>query len=246
MSPGRHAFTLIELLFVVATIAVLAAIAVPNFLEAQVRSKVSRTHSDLATLDMGLRSYFADHNAYPPNQELVRSYVLDGATTSGPVNADLPADAPLPGVSDTAESIRSNRTGRNLVSGYDLALLTTPVAYIGTQLLADTFADTRGLPLLYFNYSDIWSDAQERGIQMCRHRRYLLLCYSADTDQGSPNMVNPVRGPWIPYDPTNGTVSAGDIFRFGGQRSMHQPCDYDLPIPEKERPQTEFYGELAI
>jgi len=61
------AFTLIELLFVVATIAILAAIAVPNFLEAQVRSKVARSLDDLHALGAALEAYFIEQRAYPPN-----------------------------------------------------------------------------------------------------------------------------------------------------------------------------------
>jgi prepilin-type N-terminal cleavage/methylation domain-containing protein len=50
-------FTLIELLIVVAIIAILAAIAVPNFLEAQVRAKVSRAHSDMRSIAIALEGY---------------------------------------------------------------------------------------------------------------------------------------------------------------------------------------------
>ena len=56
----RKAFTLIELLIVIAIIAILALIAVPNFLEAQVRAKVSRVHSDERTIATAVESYAVD------------------------------------------------------------------------------------------------------------------------------------------------------------------------------------------
>ena len=61
------AFTLIELLIVVAIIAILAAIAVPNFLEAQVRSKVSKSRNDMRALATALETYKIDTNRYPPS-----------------------------------------------------------------------------------------------------------------------------------------------------------------------------------
>jgi len=70
MRKPRNAFTLIELLIVVAIIAILAAIAVPNFLEAQTRAKVSRVKNDMRAITTGLESYAVDYNKYPPCWDL--------------------------------------------------------------------------------------------------------------------------------------------------------------------------------
>lgn len=64
----NRAFTLIELLIVVAIIAILAAIAVPNFLEAQVRAKCSRAHSDMRSIALALESYKIDSGKYCPQK----------------------------------------------------------------------------------------------------------------------------------------------------------------------------------
>jgi type II secretion system protein G len=61
----RAAFTLIELLIVVAIIAILAAIAVPNFLEAQTRAKVARVKADFRSVGTALEAYRVDTNTYP-------------------------------------------------------------------------------------------------------------------------------------------------------------------------------------
>ncbi len=70
----KSGFTLIELLIVVAIIGILAAIAVPNFLNAQMRAKVSRAVSDERNLSVALESYRLDNNKYP-------SASLAGGTT---------------------------------------------------------------------------------------------------------------------------------------------------------------------
>lgn len=81
MQNQRNAFTLIELLIVVAIIAILAAIAVPNFLEAQTRAKVSRTVSDLRTIATALETYRLDNNNYPPSLPFASDEELGKLTT---------------------------------------------------------------------------------------------------------------------------------------------------------------------
>ncbi len=61
---NKKGFTLIELLIVVAIIGILAAIAVPNFLNAQMRAKVSRTVADMQAVSTSLEQYYLDHNSY--------------------------------------------------------------------------------------------------------------------------------------------------------------------------------------
>ncbi len=52
----QKGFTLIELLIVIAIILILIAIALPNFLEAQIRAKVTREYTDMRTLATGIES----------------------------------------------------------------------------------------------------------------------------------------------------------------------------------------------
>jgi len=213
----NSAFTLIELLIVIAIIAILALIAIPNFLEAQVRSKVSRARIDMASLAAALRSYCADHNAYPPNSPSRREFLAVCAQGN-----DLSASSLF--TPPDAEEIWAAEHSRQTVfpildsSGYDLARLTTPVAYVSRSLPMELFnwryspGPNRQSGLLPYRYVNVVDVHPEPSPVDGVYRRYILSSPGPDLGFSEPN---PVLGPFLPYDPTNGTISDGDLLEFG-------------------------------
>jgi type II secretion system protein G len=61
----QKGFTLIELLIVVAIIGIIAAIAIPNLLNAINRGRQKRTMADMRSIATAVESYQVDFNFYP-------------------------------------------------------------------------------------------------------------------------------------------------------------------------------------
>jgi prepilin-type N-terminal cleavage/methylation domain-containing protein len=195
LAPGnrRRAFTLIELLIVVLIIAILAAIAVPNLLEAQTRAKSARARADLRTVATALEAYCGVFGEYPPNRKSIYY--------------SLPYE------------------------------LTTPIAFLTSRDLLDPFSlhpDPKTIPeqyivfARYYSYHKIvgpegmaddnnpWESIDAPPRNLTAFLKYgAWRMYSSGPDRTFFDGVwnTDERSFDIEYDPTNGTVSFGNIHR---------------------------------
>ena len=65
---GRAAgLTMVELLIVIAIVAILAGVAVPAYSDYRERARIKQAAADLAALSLLINSYQLDARAYPPN-----------------------------------------------------------------------------------------------------------------------------------------------------------------------------------
>src|SRR3954465_13978573 len=92
LNKNRGGFTLVEIMIVVAIIALLAAIAVPNFLRARKRSQATRILEDLRVIDSALDQYAIENNkggAATLSCTDIQPYVKKGSVLYNAQGSDL-------------------------------------------------------------------------------------------------------------------------------------------------------------
>lgn len=223
----KKGFTLIELLIVVAIIGILAAIAVPNFLNAQIRAKVARAKAELRNLATALESYYVDNEIYMTGEMHCAQGALAGDHSKNNAGATISPNV-----------------------GQDWLSLTSPISYVssipfdpfdnaGKPSPNIAFDDTNDVNYCVGRYdyntnqSDAWILASN-GPAGSAAPGITIGTFPAKLQPGDPIIVSrivetdylnqdkgpiwwyePYQGVLFVYDPSNGTTSGGLIVRTG-------------------------------
>ena len=219
-------FTLIELLIVVAIIGILAAIAVPNFLNAQTRAKVARDYSDMKALGSGIQQLMMDkgvmlldfwddsngstwttdrwvifNNAGKMDESSRRMvHVFYPLTTPVSYLSSIPKD---PFASKFNPAVSSGHNERFGIMGNDTYL------YVDWDLQETGAGPGGGAGYGGFN-SAVDATATAKWYMDMRKGDYVLFGYGPAASKMYSATDMGVRC-WIPYDASNGTNSIGDI-----------------------------------
>ena len=204
-SRRNRAFSLLDMLGVAAAVMIVTAIAVPNYITAQTRAKVSRTKADMRNMAAAVEAYITD------NGVLGRTCRLSAQWTRARINSMLTTPVAympqsFPDVFNTVDNspygINDNRQlllyGRNP----NRDAYGEPMGYLDS--IATSTAPT------FFQYFPSFFDP----IRHTYSDKDAWLIYSIGPDVKYTVLEPVFPSPFVEYDPTNGTLSFGDIIRW--------------------------------
>ena len=196
MAQAKRGFTLIELLIVVAIIGILAAIAVPNFLNAQTRAKVSRIYADQRSYATAMESYFLDNNNYPLERDCSCTYIQYAKGLTTPVSYIGSIDLPDPFRQPPSKFASSCPDWKGTYHYVNYNGFWGPCVYGGWHPKA-------------FVIMSYGPDKHQDGAE------HIIRCWKFPTSCGpdTPINGNPMN---LVYTSSNGLISGGDIARTGG------------------------------
>jgi type II secretion system protein G len=210
MTRNRKAFTLIELLIVVAIIAILAAIAVPNFLEAQVRAKVAKVYTDFRATQTALESYAVDNRDYPPSGNFIEPPQARFVPLTTPIAyiSKLPGPSPftVPDQFDGSPWMKYYQysRGRDMIAGDNEDYTNGWYVWCNGQALTQEILDGPDL-----EDGPAWC-ILDRGPDQLYWYMYMndwMVIYLGASAGPNQQRIEAI----VFYDPTNGTVSEGEL-----------------------------------
>lgn len=204
----EKAFTLIELLIVVAIIGILAAIAIPNFMEAQTRAKVARAKADMTSIATAQEMYYVDNNVYAyPMVSFGASPVVNWLRVDGFLSPLLTTPVAY------MTSLHIDQFALQYFGGGGQGRINVPLGHEYTRyrmMIKEPIGDWPGVPSDSRNWEYIYNSVLDL-INASRNTQYLITSVGPDQTEDTIFPYHPTT-----YDPTNGTISSGDITRVAG------------------------------